>query len=135
MHDSLSDRRNYRLFNVIDDHNQKALGMEIELSLLTYRMIRSLDQIIEWRGKPKILRCDNGPEYISHKLQKWTDKHGIKIAYTQPGNLQQNAYGERCNQTVRYDWLTQDIFEPIEEVQEKATHWLWHYNNERPNMA
>jgi hypothetical protein len=23
----------------------------------------------------------------------------------------------------------------IEEVQEKATKWLWHYNNERPNMG
>ena len=35
---------------------------------------------------------------------------------------------------VRYDWLNQDIFESIEEVQEKAKHWLLYYNNERPNM-
>ena len=68
-------------------------------------------------------------------MQEWADKHGIKIAYIQPGNPQQNAYVERFNRTVRYDWLNQDIFESIDEVQEKATHWLWHYNNERPNMA
>jgi putative transposase len=135
MHDQLNDRRSYRLFNVIDDHNREALGMEIDLSLPTERVIRSLDQIIEWRGKPKTLRCDNGPEYISHKLKKWAHKHGIKIAYIQPGKPQQNAYVERFNRTVRYDWLNQDIFESIEDVQEKATHWLWHYNNERPNMA
>lgn|GEM_PF-3802481 len=47
----------------------------------------------------------------------------------------QNAYVERFNRMVRYDWLGQDIFTDIEEVQEKATTWLWHYNNERPNMA
>ncbi len=135
MHDQLNDRRSYRLFNVIDDYNREALGMEVDLSLPTQRVIRSLDQIIEWRGKPKVLRCDNGPEYIGHKLQEWADKHGIKIAYIQPGNPQQNAYVERFNRTVRYDWLNQDIFELIEEVQEKAIHWLWHYNNERPNMA
>ena len=55
--------------------------------------------------------------------------------YPQPGNPQQNAYVERFNRTVRYDWLNQNIFESIEEVQEKATHWLWHYNNERPNIV
>ena len=135
MHDSLSDRRSYRLFNVIDDHNREALGMEIDLSLPTQRVIRSLDQIIEWRGKPKIVRCDNGPEYISDKLQKWATKHGIKLLYIQPGKPQQNAYIERFNRTVRYDGLNQEIFHSIEEVQEQATTWLWHYNNERPNMA
>ena len=41
----------------------------------------------------------------------------------------------RFNRTVRYDWLNQDIFKTIEEVQDKATSYMWHYNNERPNMA
>lgn len=133
MHDQLGDQRRYRLFNVIDDYNREGLGIEVDLSLPCERVIRSLDQIIEWRNKPKVLRCDNGPEYISHKLQKWAS--GITLAYIQPGKPQQNAYVERFNRTVRYDWLNQDIFNSIEEVQEKATTWLWHYNNERPNMA
>ena len=135
MHDQLSDKRSYRLFNVIDDHNREALGIEVDLSLPTTRVIRALNQIIEWRGKPKYLRCDNGPEYISHKLLSWAAGNDIKICYIQPGNPQQNAYIERFNRTVRYDWLNQDIFTTIEEVQEQATKWLWHYNNERPNMA
>ena len=57
------------------------------------------------------------------------------IAFIQPGNPQQNAYVERYNRTVRYDWLNQQIFDTIEQVQEQATRWLWTYNNERPNMA
>jgi putative transposase len=36
---------------------------------------------------------------------------------------------------VRYDWLTQYLFESINEVQKYATRWAWTYNNERPNMA
>lgn len=135
MHDQLSDQRSYRLFNVIDDCNRECLGIEIDFSLPADRVIRALDQIIEWRGKPKYLRCDNGPENISRKLKIWADKNDIKIIYIQPGNPQQNAYIERFNRTVRYDWLNQDIFQIIEEVQDKATKWLWHYNNERPNMA
>jgi putative transposase len=68
MHDQLSDGRPFRLFNVIDDFNREALGIEVDFSLPSERVIRSFDQIIEWRGKPKVLRCDNGPEYISATL-------------------------------------------------------------------
>ena len=59
MHDNLDDGRQYRLFNVLDDFNREGLGIEVDLSLPSARVIRSLEQIIEWRGKPKAIRCDN----------------------------------------------------------------------------
>ncbi|SEA16935.1 Integrase core domain-containing protein [Desulfuromusa kysingii] len=46
-----------------------------------------------------------------------------------------NAYVERYNRTVRYDWLSQYLFDSIVEVQDYATRWLWLHNNERLNMA
>ena len=135
MHDQLGDQRSYRLLNIIDDFNREGLAMEADISLPAERVIRTLDQVIEWRGKPLEIRCDNGPEYISTKLQKWAEIQKVKLIYTQPGNPQQNAYIERFNRTVRYDCLNQDIFTHIQEVQDKSTKWLWHYNHERPNMA
>ncbi|MGP9680336.1 integrase core domain-containing protein, partial [Halomonas sp. AOP27-A1-41] len=51
------------------------------------------------------------------------------------GKPQQNAYIERYNRTVRYDWLSHYLFGSIAEVQDFATRWLWTYNHERPNMA
>jgi putative transposase len=135
MHDQLQDGRGYRLFNVIDDFNREALAIDADFSLPAERVIRSLEQIIEWRGKPAMLRCDNGPEYVSGALLTWAREQGIYLQYTQPGKPQQNAYVERFNRTVRYDWLTQYLFESINEVQEYATRWAWTYNNERPNMA
>ena len=50
-------------------------------------------------------------------------------------NPQQNAYVERYNRTVRYDGLSQFLFDSIAEVQDCATRWLWTHNNERPNMG
>ena len=135
MHDQLQNGRSIRLFNVIDDFNREGLGMEIDFSLPAERVIRALDQIIEWRGKPEAIRCDNGPEYISHKLRAWAYKHEIRLDYIQPGNPQQNAYIERYNRTVRYDWLNQHLFSSIKQAQDYATAWLWTYNNERPNMG
>ena len=135
MHDRLEDGRAIRLFNVIDDFNREGLGIEVDFSLPAERVIRSLEQIIEWRGRGHALRCDNGPEYISAALQSWAERRGIRLDYIQPGKPQQNAYIERYNRTVRYDWLGQYLFESIHEVQNFATRWLWTYNHERPNMA
>jgi putative transposase len=135
MHDQLSDGRGFRLFNVIDDFNREALAIDVDFSLPALRVIRSLDQVIEWRGKPAAIRCDNGPEYISGELRSWAERQSIRIEYIQPGNPQQNAYVERFNRTVRYEWLAQYHFETIAEVQDFATQWMWSYNHERPNMA
>jgi putative transposase len=65
MHDRLADDRGFRTFNVLDDYNREGLGIEVDLSLPSARVIRTLERIIEWRGKPQTIRSDNGPEYIS----------------------------------------------------------------------
>ncbi len=135
MHDQLSDGRSYRLFNVIDDFNREALAMDVDLSLPAERVVRALDQVIEWRGKPKVIRSDDGPEYIGATLTRWAEKHGIRLEHIQPGKPQQNAYVERYNRTVRYDWLGHDLFDSIAEVQEYASDWIWTYNYVCPNMA
>jgi len=77
----------------------------------------------------------NGPEYISGTLLAWAERNGIRIEHIQPGKPQQNAYVERYNRTVRYAWLARTLFDTIEQVQDKATRWLWIYNHERPNTA
>ena len=135
MHDQLEDGRSVRLFNVIDDCNRESLGIEIDFSLPATRVIRSLDRIIEWRGKPVTIRCDNGPEYISLILKRWSKKKNIALEFIQPGNPQQNAYIERFNRTVRYDWLSQHHFSSLEKMRDYATQWQWIYNNERPHMG
>jgi putative transposase len=135
MHDQLADGRIIRLFNVIDDFNREGLGIDIHFSLPSERVIRSLDQIIAWRGKPKVIRCDNGPEYISAVTRTWAASRGIQIEFIQPGQPQQNAYIERYNRTVRYDWLSHHLFETLEDIQDLATRWLWTYNHDRPNMV
>ena len=135
MHDQLQDGRSFRLFNVIDYFNREALGIEVDFSLPSERVIRALNQIIEWRGKPKAIRCDNGPEYVSGKLIAWAEAQQIRIEYIQPGKPQQNAYVERFNRTVRYEWLSQYYWENLEEVRLFATNWMYDYNHNRPNMA
>jgi putative transposase len=81
----------------------KGLGIEVDFSLPAERVVRSLDRIIELRGRPGTIRVDNGPECISEKLLKWAEKHGVTIQHIQPGQPQENAYTERYNRTVRHE--------------------------------
>ena len=92
--------------------------IDVDFSLPAERVIRSLDQVIEWRGVPTAIRCDNGPEYTSATTAEWARKRGIRIDFIQPGNPQQNAYVERYNRTVRYDWLAHHLFKSIAETVE-----------------
>jgi putative transposase len=135
MADQLADGRSIRTLNVLDDFNREGMCIDVDFSLPAERVVRILNQIIEWRGKPQTIRVDNGPKYISGTLMTWAEKHGVRLEHIQPGKPQQNAYIERYNRTVRGEWLSQYIFETIEEAKNQATEWLWTYNNERPNMG
>ena len=135
MADQLADGRSIWTLNVLDDFNREGLCIDVDFSLPAEREVRSLNQIIECWGKPNTIRVDNGPEYISGKLMEWAKKQSVRLEYIQPSKPQQNAYIERYNRTVRGEWLSQYIFETIEEAQNQATEWLWTYNNERPNMG
>jgi len=135
MCDQLASGKTFRTFNVIDDYNREGLGIEVDVSLPSARVVRALEQIMEWRGKPAALRCDNGPEYLSQTLVNWVNQQQITLIYIQPGKPTQNAYIERFNRTARHEWLDMQQFESIAHAQHLATEWLWQYNNERPNMA
>ncbi|AOI38680.1 hypothetical protein WG70_02925 [Burkholderia oklahomensis EO147] len=74
-------------------------------------------------------------DYLSAAIVTWTHKQGIRLKYIEPGKPQQNAYIERFNRTARYEWLSQHLWEDLEQVREAAADWMWTYNHERPNMA
>ena len=59
MNGRLADGHPFRLLNLLDDFNREGLGIEVDFSLPAERVIRSLDRIIEWRGKPGTIRVDN----------------------------------------------------------------------------
>ena len=59
MHDQMSDGQSYRLLNVIDDYKREGLAMEVGLSLPASRVIRTLNQLLEYRTTPQAIRCEN----------------------------------------------------------------------------
>jgi putative transposase len=135
MHDSLFQGKAFRSFNVIDDFNREALTIAIDTCLTSQRVIRELDKLTEWRGKPEYLRVDNGPEFIAQALADWAEVNRIDIKFIEKGKPHQNGYIERFNKTYREEVLDAYAFDNLTQARRLTQAWIWVYNNERPHSA
>lgn len=136
MSDALINGRRFRTLNIIDDFNREALWIEVDTSLPSKRVEYVLDRISAERGVyPKMLRSDNGSEFIANSLKEWAGRHGVVLDFIEPGKPQQNAYIERFNRTYREDILDAYLFETTEDCQAVTEKWLDEYNRIRPHQA
>lgn len=135
MHDTLNNGVKFRTFNVIDDFNREALNITLGTSMTSHRVIRELDRLIEWRGKPAHIRVDNGPEFIAQAMEDWAFRNEIDLKFIPKGKPHKNGYVERFNRSFREEVLDCYLFENIRQAQVISNAWLWSYNNERPHSA
>ncbi len=135
MSDSLWDGRKVRLLNVIDDFNHEVLAIETDTSLPTLRVIRCLQEVAQRRVLPKMIRVDNGPEFISSKLDTWCKEHKIQLIFIQPGEPTQNTFIERLNGTFRREVLNAYVFKSIQEIRNVTEEWMYDYNYNRPHCS
>ena len=135
MCDRLVDGRRFRLLNIIDDFNRESLVIEVDTSIPAARLIRVLEKLINERGCPANIRCDNGPEFISWLLQQWCVNHNISLQFIQPGKPMQNAYIERKNGSIRRELLDAYMFYSLAEVRAMSEEWRIDYNRERPHKS
>jgi putative transposase len=133
--DSLYSGRSFRTLNIIDDFNREVLWIEVDSSLPALRVVRTLERIASWRGYPKQIRLDNGPEFISRTLRQWAEEHDVELAFIQPGKPTQNAYIERFNRTFRESVLDAYLFSSLQEVRDITEEWVDEYNTIRPHEA
>ena len=135
MHDALMNGRKFRVLNIIDDFNREALRIEPYFSIGSNLVIKILDRLMFERGKPKAIRVDNGPEFISSALSQWCRDRGIKLVYIQPGKPMQNGYIERFNRSYREDVLDANLFESIHQARALSDGFIDDYNLYRPHES
>jgi len=133
IHDSLWDGTRIRLLNVLDDFNREVLAIETDTSLPSLRVIRVLDRLLETRGTPDMIRVDNGPEFVSLKLDGWCKLQKVQLVFIQPGRPMQNGYVERLNGSLRKELLDAYIFRTVHEVRSRVEVWKEDYNKHRPH--
>jgi putative transposase len=135
MSGALWSGRRFRIFNVNDDFNRESMKIEVDTSLPSARVIRSLDELVEIRGAPKRLRLDNGPEFIALALAEWAERKNIALDFIEPGRPMQNGFIERFNGSFRRGVLDMHVFRNLGEVREQTEQWLADYNAEIPHNS
>ncbi len=78
MHDTLASGKTIRTLNVIEDFSRETLSITVDTSLPAQRVIRKMEKLLEWRGKPEKIRSDSGTEFIAESVRSWCEKHSIR---------------------------------------------------------
>ncbi|GAB6969115.1 hypothetical protein JCM25156A_31540 [Komagataeibacter kakiaceti JCM 25156] len=110
MSDALICGRRFRILAVIDDFSRKNLALVADTSLSGGRVARELTTLVERYGKLLMIVSDNGTEFTSHAILKWTDGMQIEWHYIAPGKPQQNGFVESFNGRLRDECLNETLF-------------------------
>jgi len=129
------EQQKVRVINIMDECSRRALWTEARSNLPAIDLTNILDQVVAWRGAPAYIRCDNGPEFISEKLEEWAKANQVELRFIQPGKPTQNGLIERLNGTLRTECLNLEWFESLEHLNEKLQDWWYIYNFVRPHSA
>ena len=124
-----------RVINIMDECSRKALWTQAYTSISAERLTTVLDKVVEWRGLPQYIRCDNGPEFISQELTQWAKDREIELRFIQPGKPSQNGLIERLNGTLRKECLNLEWFESMDSLNQQIQEWSQVYNYIRPHSS
>jgi putative transposase len=84
---------------------------------------------------PRTIRVDNGPEFISKRLDQWAYLNGVELDFSRPGKPTDNGLIEAFNGRLRQECLNENWFLSLDDAREKVEEWRLHYNRERPHGA
>ena len=135
VHDQLSSGRRFRVLNVVDDFSRECILQLADTSISGIRVARCLTELIQQRGKPKSIVCDNGTEFTSKAMFFWSKDSHVKLNFIQPGKPTQNAFVESFNGKFRNECLNQHWFLSLNEARQKIAQWQHHYNTVRPHSS
>lgn len=133
--DQLSSGRRFRILNIVDDFSRECVGQVVDTSISGQRVARFLDELAECRGLPKVIVCDNGPEFTSKAMFFWARETGVKQHFIQPGKPTQNAFVESFNGKFRDQCLNLYWFRDMADARQTIEDWRVHYNEVRPHRS
>jgi putative transposase len=133
--DNLIDGRKLRLLTVVDCCTRECLAIEVGQSLKGEDVVRTLEQIVHERGRPSIIKTDNGSEFVGKVMDRWAFEHGIKQDLSRPGKPTDNATVESFNGRLRQECLNEHWFMSLEDAKAKFAAWRSYYNENRPHSA
>jgi putative transposase len=133
--ETLFDQRRFRCFTVVDDFTRENIVIYPDRSIRSEKIVSIFEKLKRTRGLPKMIVCDNGPEFISQNLDIWAYQNKVDLKFIQPGKPVQNAYIESFNGKFRDECLNQHWFLNLEDARVEIEKWRKDYNENRPHSS
>lgn len=124
-----------RILNVVDEFTRVAVACHVSRTIGALEVLATLAEAFERHGKPKVIRSDNGREFIASTVVSWLASQQVKTAFIEKGSPQQNPYVERFNGTMRNELLNGEDFDSLLEARVMIMAWVEEYNSMRPHRG
>jgi putative transposase len=121
--DTFATGRRLKSLTIVDDCTKEAVDIVADTSIPGQYVARVLDRVAQFRGYPKAIRTDQGPEFTCRALHQWAYRNGVQLKLIQPGKPTQNAYIESFNGRFRDECLNDHWFLTLEHARAIIAAW------------
>lgn len=133
--DELFNGRRLRILTIVDNFTRESVGIDVNFYFKGVDVANALEKVSQQRGKPEMIKVDNGPEFISKEVDLWAYSHGVKLDFSRPGKPTDNAFIESFNGRFRQECLNSHWFLSLEDAKIKVEEWRQDYNEIRPHSS
>ena len=133
--DALETGRRLKCLTIVDDFTKETVDIVVDHGISSRYVVSVLDRVVQFRGLPRTIRTDQGPEFTGKALDRWAYERGVELRLIQAGKPTQNAYIESFNGKFRDECLNEHWFRTLAEAREIVARWRLDYNQVRPHSA
>lgn len=127
--------RPLKILSLIDEYTRECIALEVGRKFNSDDLVSLLVDLFAIRGVPKLIRCDNGPEFICQRLRKFLERIEVGASYIEPGSPWQNGYVESFHSRFRDECLGCEEFTTVSEAVAVINAWRQGYNHRRPHSS
>jgi putative transposase len=135
MSDQLFTGQKLRILTIVDNFTKLSPIIDVGFSYKGSNVVLALEKATVIHGLPKVIKVDNGPEFISKELDLWAYSNKVELDYSRPGKPTDNAFIESFNGKVRQECLNQHWFLSLSDAKVKLELWREDYNSSRPHSS
>jgi len=98
-------------------------------------VVNTLERVCSANGYPKVIRVDQGTEFVSQDMDLWAYQKGLILDFSRLGKRTDNAIIEAFNSQLRAECPNTHWFMSMPDAQEKLESWPKDYDKRRPHDA
>ena len=134
--DSTWHGKSIKICNIIDEYTREHVAFRVDTRIDAASVIELLDfAALEAGGHPRVIRMDNGPEFIAQALAAWTREEGTIQAFIPPGQPWHNGFVESFHNRMRDELLEDNCIENLAHARLLVTQWSHRYNECHPHSS